>query len=432
MSTGPSGSASDPLIDLSSKDMACNVGGTKGVQRVVAVDDGAVLSFKFQSYPDDASKMSYDPGHQGPCAVYLKKVDSAIKDEGAGDGWFKIFAEGYDASTSQWCNQKLIDNKGRLSIRLPKGLQGGDYLIRPELVTLHAANEGEPQFYTSCAQAYIKSSGNLVPESTVSIPGEFKHTDESLTWNIYDGMDNAKYPLPGPKVAKLVAGSSTSSTGQTEGLLPKECIAVKGDWCGKQVPSYTDETSCWKSSEDCYAQADTCYANKIATGNKPCESWSKQLCEVIQADCRAGKSGPPKVDLLPKLEKIDNGLVFEAQNEGASTSPSNQENKPAEEVKPSASATPAAAQSTPEPTPAVEKEAVVAEDNSKPAEDPKPDMVISAPPATTPSPTTVICPPGFQCVTKHTTAVVTKVKYETVYPKQKRQSLHHRRHMHSL
>jgi hypothetical protein len=62
--------------------------GAEGVARVLPVKDGSTLTFEFHSWPNDYSKPSLDPGHKGPCAVYLKKVDSAIKDTGTAHGPF--------------------------------------------------------------------------------------------------------------------------------------------------------------------------------------------------------------------------------------------------------------------------------------------------------------------------------------------------------
>ncbi|KAJ8107866.1 hypothetical protein OPT61_g8570 [Boeremia exigua] len=170
MSTDPQ-HATAPIADLASDDMACNVGGTKGVSRVQSVSDGATLSFEIRAWPADPSKESLERGHKGPCAVYLKKVASAVDDPAAGEGWFKIFENGYDSSSDSWCSDKIIDNNGLLNVKLPAGLEGGNYLARPEILALHAANDNDPQFYTGCAQIFLESDGNLVPESTVSIPG---------------------------------------------------------------------------------------------------------------------------------------------------------------------------------------------------------------------------------------------------------------------
>jgi hypothetical protein len=63
-------------------DSVLDVDGTTGVDRVQKVADGSTLTFEIRSWPDDTSKERLDRGHYGPCAVYLKKVSSAIDDEG--------------------------------------------------------------------------------------------------------------------------------------------------------------------------------------------------------------------------------------------------------------------------------------------------------------------------------------------------------------
>ncbi|OAL48485.1 hypothetical protein IQ07DRAFT_543419 [Pyrenochaeta sp. DS3sAY3a] len=193
----------NPLEDLSSTDMACNVGGDKGVKGIIDVPAGANLTFDFKASLWDTSKPRLEPGHKGPCAVYLKKVDNAETAKGSGSGWFKIFEDGVDAQ-GQWCTTRLTPT-GRLVTKLPEGLAPGDYLAKPELLALHNALEGRPQFFTSCMQIRVSGSGTLVPESTVSIPGYIKKTDKGVTFNIYSGK-TAGYEIPGPRIAKLVAG----------------------------------------------------------------------------------------------------------------------------------------------------------------------------------------------------------------------------------
>lgn len=212
-----------PLEDLSSNDIACNVGGDKGVTDVLDVPAGANLTFEFKASLFDKSKPRLEPGHKGPCAVYLKKVDSAKSAKGSGDGWFKIFEDGVD-SKGEWCTTRLTPT-GKLETKLPEGLAPGEYLAKPELLALHNALEGtisptyalfvekptnsitgRPQFFTSCMQIKVSGSGNLVPESTVSIPGYIKKGDASVTYSIYS-KKAAAYTMPGPKIAKLVSSS---------------------------------------------------------------------------------------------------------------------------------------------------------------------------------------------------------------------------------
>jgi hypothetical protein len=74
--------ASFPVENLQSNDMACGFNGEEGVGRVQPIPQGATFTARFDSWADDPSKPILDPGHHGPCAIYMKKVDSAVKDPG--------------------------------------------------------------------------------------------------------------------------------------------------------------------------------------------------------------------------------------------------------------------------------------------------------------------------------------------------------------
>jgi hypothetical protein len=192
--------------------------------------------------------------------VYLKRVDSAIYDGAAGDGWFKLWDMGY---TDGWCSVKMADSGGFLTVNLPRGIVGGYYLVRPEILALHNANNGNPQYYVSCAQVYIQSSGDLVPQSTVSIPGHCKPDDAADSWNVYYGSPPPQnYIPPGPAPAALVNGGLTNNNAAMgDGGKPEGCILdVAGTWCGFEVPSYSDQEGCWavsnhRLSSSCHADA---------------------------------------------------------------------------------------------------------------------------------------------------------------------------------
>ncbi|KAF2188168.1 lytic polysaccharide monooxygenase [Zopfia rhizophila CBS 207.26] len=425
--------ASDPLSDLSSKDLACNVDGTKGVSRVQSVKDGSTLTFEFRSWPNDPSKERLDPGHKGPCAVYLKKVDSAINDEGAGDGWFKIWDDGYDAEKKEWCTDKMIANKGLMSVVLPTGLKGGYYLARPEILALHNANKNDPQFYAGCAQIFLEGSGNLVPESTVSIPGYVKAGEESVSFDIYN-KDNSKYPIPGPSAAKLsssAAGAANMKTqsAQNEGQKPEGCILENANWCGEEVSSYSDEAGCWKANEACWSQNDECYKSSPPTGNAGCKIWENK-CKDIQSACEAGNfNGPPSKgkDLTPKAETIDVGPVMptEGVTGGSPAKTTAAEVKSSVSVYTSEAAAPK--------TTAIGKE----EDEGNysggypsVAETPKQKGISTPASKAAPAPTKAVCPAGYVCVTSTTTIVKTETAYTTIYADYKKRSMHHRRHGH--
>ncbi|KAH0270150.1 glycoside hydrolase family 61 protein, partial [Aureobasidium melanogenum] len=315
--------ATDPIPSLDSSDMACGVDGTKGVARVCSVDSGSTLSFEYRDWPDNPSIGSIDISHEGPCAVYLKKVDSAIDDQGTGDGWFKIWDEGYDESAGKWCTEKLIANNGHLSVNMPNGLQGGYYLVRPELLALHNADKGDPQFYVGCAQVWLNSTGSQLPQKTVSIPGYVDYNQPSTSFNIWNEPMALPYPIPGPAV---YVPSSSASVGnqklrvsqqqQTEGLAPSDCVVTNGNWDGIELDRYSDQADCWNASTACWAQCKECYAVAPPTGNAGCKIWEDK-CQNINDQCSAGNyNGPPNYmqNLNPPVKQVSLPAAVSAQN----------------------------------------------------------------------------------------------------------------------
>lgn len=132
---------------------------------------------------------------------------------GEGDGWFKIYEDGYGVDSDTWCVDKLIANDGKLSIQIPSGLQGGDYLLRPEIIALHKAypEENTPEFYLGCAQITLESDGNSSPSETVSIPGYLDGSEPGLNVDLYDGSIKDGYEIPGPSVVGDYTASSDSN-----------------------------------------------------------------------------------------------------------------------------------------------------------------------------------------------------------------------------
>ena len=368
---------------------------------------------------EDPTRNAIDPGHPGPCSVYMKKVDSAIADNNAaGDGWFKIWEEGYDEAAGKWCTIKMIENDGHISATIPSDIEGGYYLVRPEILALHAAvnNPPDPQFYVGCAQIYVDSAGTAKP-ATINIPENYVNMDTpGVKFNVYDKPMALPYPLFGPDaysgggssptspsppaatsaiavasptaspyvytsedtddvegkeeeeeeeddsaddecdaeesddtesddtegddtegddtegddtegddteseevVDAPAASASTSAagsiptpvaniqsppspaSGQTEGLKPEGCIMENGNWCGFEVPSYTDENGCWSSSAKCWETTTDCYNQTPPTGAKNCDLFGDK-CNHLDDTCNAKQfTGPPDAgkDLTP-------------------------------------------------------------------------------------------------------------------------------------
>ncbi|KAK3174286.1 hypothetical protein OEA41_001530 [Lepraria neglecta] len=316
--------ATYPLPNVTTPDMACGVNGETGVARIASVNAGSRLTFEYRAVPDVSTVsggVSIDPNHKGPCAIYMKKVtDSSASNNAAGDGWFKIMEDGYDSVAGKWCTEKLIPNDGHLSATVPSDLAPGYYLVRPELLALHQADKTppDPQFYVGCAQIFLNSSGSATPPNTVAIPGYVNMSTSAMTYDIWTVPLKLPFPDFGPP---LYTGSSSKRSiearamNQTIGLKPEGCVMENVNWCGFMPASYTDQSSCYQTSQNCSVQATDCYNAAGPTGSKNCFNW-EDFCTAIHDDCGSSLScsGPPSISsYMPgSLERLDQSKVAAA------------------------------------------------------------------------------------------------------------------------
>jgi len=281
----------DPLTDINSKDMACNINGDKGVARMCEATAGDSVTMQWRAWPDASQPGSVDKSHQGPCSAYLKKIPSgkSVTDyPGSGDGWFKIFDDGF--RDGKFCATRLMENDGKMTFKLPTDLEAGEYLLRGEQVALHQAqNRGGAQFYVGCAQLLISSNGQKTKPATVSIPGYVKADDPGVLFNYWANTQPKNYQTPGPK---LFSGSQQSALGAPK-LKEKgdwNCALTRDNFCAKEVAPYTNETSCWKSVDACWKQVDVCYKTAPITGSKACKTLENG-CTQGGNKCKQCKNG---------------------------------------------------------------------------------------------------------------------------------------------
>ncbi|KAF1363575.1 hypothetical protein EJ07DRAFT_102282 [Lizonia empirigonia] len=149
------------------------------------------------STPETDKSDPIDPGHLGPIMVYLAKVDSALTTTVTGLKWFKIYEDGLD-SNGTWAVTRLYNNKGKVEFTLPKCIPNGQYLLRAEIIALHAASTYPgAQLYMECAQINVTGGGSATP-TTVSFPGAYKGTDPGIKFQLYWPVPTS-YVIPGPR-----------------------------------------------------------------------------------------------------------------------------------------------------------------------------------------------------------------------------------------
>ncbi|KAI1076008.1 lytic polysaccharide monooxygenase [Whalleya microplaca] len=190
-----------PINDVTSNDLACNGGPnpTTPSGEIIDIEAGstvnAIWRHTLTSGPDDVM----DASHVGPTLAYLKKVDDATSDPGYGSGWFKIQEDGFENGV--WGTSTVINNEGIHPIQIPDCLPDGQYLLRAEMIALHAASSNlGAQLYMECAQINISGGSATKSPTTYSIPGIYKQDDPGILINIYSMTDTSEYVIPGPDI----------------------------------------------------------------------------------------------------------------------------------------------------------------------------------------------------------------------------------------
>ncbi|KAJ8697521.1 hypothetical protein PTI98_004319 [Pleurotus ostreatus] len=172
-------------------------------QTIIPVPAGATVTAEWHhtlsgATPGDSAD-PIDASHKGPVISYLAKVNNATQTDVTGLKWFKIYQDGLDTSTNTWGVDRLIANAGKVSFKIPSCIEPGQYLLRHELIALHAAGSYPgAQLYMECAQIQITGGGNTVPSPTVSFPGAYAGSDPGISINIYQTLSG--YTIPGPSV----------------------------------------------------------------------------------------------------------------------------------------------------------------------------------------------------------------------------------------
>lgn len=206
-----------PILDVTTEYIACNGGPnpTTPSGNTITVKAGdtvqAVWRHTLTSTEENDSIYVVDPSHLGPTLAYMKLASNGSTD-GPGGGWFKIQEQGLDVATQTWSTTELIANGGLHSITIPTCIEDGLYLLRAELIALHAAASVEgAQFYMECAQIQVTGGTGSATPSTVAFPGAYTDTDPGILIDIYTTLTTYEIPGPTPFVCGQSQGASSST-----------------------------------------------------------------------------------------------------------------------------------------------------------------------------------------------------------------------------
>lgn len=114
----------------------------------------------------------------------------------------------------------MIANSGTTSIALPANISAGKYVLRNEIIALHRADIGEPEFYMQCANIEVTGSGSdSLSEKGVAAVELYSTTDKTIFgFDVYD-FKGGSWTIPGPALyggaasGGNVGAVSSNSTG---------------------------------------------------------------------------------------------------------------------------------------------------------------------------------------------------------------------------
>jgi cellulase len=143
--------------------------------------------------------------HAGPIIDYLAPVSGDFSSASASSLSFSKIAAGAWKSGSnpgKWVTDDLIANKFSWDVTIPSNLAPGNYVLRHEIIALHAAGQvNGAQAYPQCINLKVEGSGTQKLSGGVPATSFYKATDPGIVFSLYGKFDG--YTIPGPALATL-------------------------------------------------------------------------------------------------------------------------------------------------------------------------------------------------------------------------------------
>ncbi|KAG9248616.1 glycoside hydrolase [Calycina marina] len=139
-----------------------------------------------------------DASHKGPVIAYMKIVGDATTDVGYGEpNLSSLHLQTKHIRVPDSSRPPTLASQMSQQIPIPSCIASGQYLLRAELIALHAADSSDgAKYYMECAQINVVAGSGTNSPATVLLPGAYSATDREILDNIY--QMSAKYTIPDP------------------------------------------------------------------------------------------------------------------------------------------------------------------------------------------------------------------------------------------
>ncbi|KAL2758922.1 glycoside hydrolase family 61 protein [Sodiomyces alcalophilus JCM 7366] len=173
------------------------------------ISRGGTVSFHWTSDDKDLNPYGWAPSHKGPIMTYIAACPhgDCTNLHKSGLRWTKIDHKGLVAgpasNSGYWATDALRDNGGVDTISIPYAIAPGNYVLRHELIALHKAHEGVPEFYPQCVNIRITGhpGGDDLRAAGVPARDLYRQGDPALYgYNLHRDEAESYYNIPGPAV----------------------------------------------------------------------------------------------------------------------------------------------------------------------------------------------------------------------------------------
>ncbi|KAJ1529029.1 hypothetical protein HK096_009648, partial [Nowakowskiella sp. JEL0078] len=192
-----------------SPEIICSTNSTSGKFSIPVVA-GSTLQLQWTVWPDS---------HHGPVVSYIAPCSGSdcTTVSSADLNFVKIAEEGYISGTvpGYWAADKLRDNNNTAVLTIPSYLKPGPYVLRHEILALHAAYSiNGTQNYPYCINLIVSGSGTQSPTNGLKGTALYTIDGTGIIFDIYKNFTS--YPIPGPPLwTGSGSSSSTSTTSKT-------------------------------------------------------------------------------------------------------------------------------------------------------------------------------------------------------------------------
>ncbi|KAL7624248.1 hypothetical protein AAE478_005807 [Parahypoxylon ruwenzoriense] len=169
-------------------DMVCHLG-AKPAGAAAPVEGGDVIEVQWTPWP---------ASHKGPVIDYLANCNGPCETvDKTKLKFFKIGESGWlDQASDLWAANVLTNNNNSWLVRIPEDIAPGNYVLRHEIIALHAAaNPNGAQSYPFCYNLAIDSKGTAKPDGIPA--GElYGASDPGIKFDLFSHQ--TAYIIPGP------------------------------------------------------------------------------------------------------------------------------------------------------------------------------------------------------------------------------------------